>query len=295
MTHSAWSDFWSSEQNMSIQGEGSKAVNEILSNVWLSNINELLEQNMICFDLASGSGFLSNLVSQDSANKTPLVFAYDYAKVNHRLYLASVKIIDKQPIETITSTNNKADIVMSNFGFEYANIDKAFASMIEYTHKGTYVLLNCHHLESAYSKDGKDIVSAYKELSNSGLLEHFSKILALKDPVQKNQQAMIFFQDASIIDKRNGEGLSKMKIVDLFLHFYQINTEINENLDHFAHAIEQQNNYITRLEHQLQAAANYPVIIDHLKMNSSLFDIIKEQDVTFNGHLISKFITAKIK
>jgi len=296
MTNAAWSEFWSSEQNMCIQGEGSQIVNKKITQIWTECLTKILNEHAIFFDLASGSGYLSKLIKTAFSDIETSVVAYDYAKVNYKLYPDNVDIIDQQPIESISTLNGmKADIVASNFGFEYADIDKAFASMKEYTHKGSYLLLNCHHPQSIYSKDGKDIISAYKELNNSGLFKSFSELLALKDPIEKKQQAMNFFKEASIIDKRNGDGLSKMQIVEMLLHFYQINNNVSENLNHFSNAIEQQNNYIIRLEHQLQAAENYSLIINYLKNNSTQFDLIKEQDITLNEYLISKYIVAKIR
>lgn len=296
MENSAWSDFWSSDQDMCIQGDGSQEVNKLINDVWLAAVTNILKEEMICYDLASGSGYLPKLISQNFSNKKPSIVAYDYAKVNHQHYPSSVKIIDQHPIETISaSEKDKADIVMSNFGFEYADIDKAFSSMIEYTHKGTDLLLNCHHQDSIYSKDGKDIISAFKELNSSGLLDRFSKVLLIEAPTERKHKAVMFFQDASTIDKRNGNGLSKMQIVDMFLHFYKTNSNPADNLNSFMEAIIQQKNYITRLEHQLEAAHKYPAIINYLKSKQSLFCVIKEQDITFDGHLISKFITAKIK
>lgn len=289
----AWNNYWNTEQHGCIHGKGSEIVNQQLLNNWKQNSHKFVQNNMTCFDLASGSGYLSNLFYYEFADKKLDIVALDYASVNRSTYPDNVKIYENQNIEEIKEFKNKANLIVSNFGFEYANMVNAFNAMENYAAENAVIILNCHHPDSVYSIDNKDIIAAYTKFKQSGLLTQFNQILTESDLERKNKSAMAFFQAAQQIDSQHGQGLSKMQIVDMFLYFFKDTRNVVTKQNEFKLALNEQDRYVERLQHQLDAAQNYNAIIAYLNESNTPYELLSEAPLEVNGKLISKFVIAK--
>jgi len=157
-----WNSYWSQTKSLNsfAEGEQSQGYTGDIADFW-NRLFSTLPSNSTVLDLATGNGGLAVLAQQSNPSFT--VLASDAAKINPvALYnaedpiyptLNKIKFIAEMPSEQLKFEDKQFNLVMSQFGFEYAQTTEALEQIFRVLQaKGRFVAL-VHHKDSFISTD----------------------------------------------------------------------------------------------------------------------------------------------
>lgn len=176
-----WNSYWSKTKSLNsfAEGEHSQGYTGDIADFW-NRLFSTLSQESTLLDLATGNGGLAVLAQQ--SNSSFMVFASDAATIDPlALYsaedpiypvLKKIKFIAEMTSEALTFPDQKFNLVMSQFGFEYAKTTEALEQIFRVLKsKGRFVAL-VHHQDSFISADCRDGLKVIERMmAADGLLE----------------------------------------------------------------------------------------------------------------------------
>ncbi|NRQ42678.1 class I SAM-dependent methyltransferase [Rheinheimera sp. YQF-2] len=190
-----WSHYWQNSKSLNSFGEGDAALG-YTGNVqfYWHDIFSRMATGAVIVDIASGNGALaiSAIAFSELHNKNFTVYACDIADVKPEvLFQADPDILTKlkkvqfypaTAIENLPFENNSIDLIISQFGFEYANQIEAVAECNRVLKPDGCFNALIHHADSFISKDSEAGLAFYKHcLSEAGFLTQVERLLMLAE------------------------------------------------------------------------------------------------------------------
>lgn len=198
LTPEQWSAYWQNRTITSFHGHFQKNYDGAIKQFWTRVFQNLPDQANI-LDLATGNGALAILAQQYSLvhDKGFRVTGIDSAEINPTEYLASqmeltdtlakIRFISYASIENTGLPAGEFQLVMSQFGFEYADMGPAcreVARLLEPQH-GVFAAM-LHHQRSAVLQQAKEAMRQINHCNNSGLLDVAEQLVGLQENLRQN-------------------------------------------------------------------------------------------------------------
>lgn len=157
----SWTHYWQQgHQESCIDNQSSD--NSELDTLWQNVANQLSEQDVVV-DLATGNGSVLRKLYQYQSK--PHYIGVDYADIQPTWATdcPSVKFIGNTDIATLPFEDGQADLVTSQFGFEYGLSSSSLAELARVLKEKGQLALVIHHHESEVVQPAKNRLN---ELSN---------------------------------------------------------------------------------------------------------------------------------
>lgn len=129
-----WSEYWKSGHLTSFGNEFSENYTGHLRSIWERIFNRLPD-NFRLLDIATGNGALP-LLAQDHFKKSDVkgaIKGIDFANINSQPLIEhhlnkniSIELIGNVRAESLPFSDSEFDMVISQFGIEYSDIEKSF-------------------------------------------------------------------------------------------------------------------------------------------------------------------------
>ncbi|MCH2191200.1 MAG: class I SAM-dependent methyltransferase [Gammaproteobacteria bacterium] len=150
----AWNNYWDTGFNSTFTGHEDTGFFKELEQAWIAEF-ESLEDGSTIVDLGAGNGALTAtiLATNETHNKGFDVIAVDYAAVKNSSELFSKKradltVKDNTSIEETGLEGDSVDLCVSQFGFEYADHEKASSEAYRILKEGGRLIAIVHHKQS---------------------------------------------------------------------------------------------------------------------------------------------------
>ena len=190
-----WNHYWQSSKSLNSFSEGDAALGYRGSSqlYWYDTFNKTAK-NAVIVDIASGNGALaiSAVTFSELNDKNFTVYACDIADIKPEVLfqsepdiLAKLKKVQFYPataIEHLPFEDNSVDLIISQFGFEYADQSDAVTECQRVLKPNGRFNALVHHADSFISKDSVAGLAFYKYcLSDSGFLTQVEQLLVLAE------------------------------------------------------------------------------------------------------------------
>jgi len=188
--YSQWSNFW--QQGFITTFGRSKPDNYagVVRDFWREKFLDLPSRSRV-LDVATGNGAIATLAATVGAEKSKQFFiaATDAAQINPSVDIDEREKAIRQQIEFHSGTpcekqpfdDNYFDFVSSQFGFEYADIDKTIPEMHRVLVPGGYFVAISHHVDSQLIKAANAELEVYRyaldELNVFGTVRAYFEVL----------------------------------------------------------------------------------------------------------------------
>ena len=155
-TNELWSNYWQQGHKTSFGNRYTEEYEGTISIFWKDVFSKLSDSNHI-LDLCTGNASLIYVAQKGCTNFEGNVWhGVDYAKINvskELVELSNVKLIEQTSIEDLGLTHKYYDLVISNFGIEYSQIDRAIEQVAEVIKDNGKLKLVCHNKDSILIKE----------------------------------------------------------------------------------------------------------------------------------------------
>ena len=199
----AWSRYWQRGFLTTFSaGEGANYVGPI-RDFWVDAFSHVPDGGTVV-DCASGNGAVLSLAHDTflSRQSPPQLIAVDYADVGASPFFRDhpeVRAVGNTPIEDMPLPDHSADLVTSQFGFEYADPERAVPAMARILRPGGRFAALVHHAESDVSRASNVALGQIADTTTSGfpeaaraLLRHLDGLRASgADPKTDTQAATL--------------------------------------------------------------------------------------------------------
>lgn len=190
-----WDNYWHNSRSLNSFGEGSVALGYTgNSQSYWYNIFNSTAADAVVLDLASGNGALAMLALDysESTNKNFKVYACDLAAINPKrsfqaepailAKLDKIHFLPQTAIEKLPFSISSVDLLISQFGFEYASQADAFAECDRVLKPNGRFSALVHHADSFISRDSAAGLAFYRIcLNNRGILAQVEQLLVLAE------------------------------------------------------------------------------------------------------------------
>lgn len=270
-----WNSYWNNTKTLNSFAEShqQQGYSGDIALFW-HGIFEPLADNSTILDIATGNGGLAvlaqkynssfNLIATDAADIQPLVLFSALDDCYNALQ--QIQFIGKMPTEHLALSNNSIDLVISQFGFEYAPLITALEQIKRVLkHDGRFIAL-VHNRDSFITHDCLDGVAVLKQLLiEGGLVDQLlqfanicqslsgNQVLTTQQQqlfTENNQALLQFFQQVQqhFIDENQKDwfNLIAKDLVELIMQWQNLTTikvsKVKYNLEHFLLRITDQVN-----------------------------------------------------
>ena len=158
-----WSEYWAKGFASSFAGQEYEGA---IADHWYSTISELADGATV-LDLCCGSGSIFRLIDSEQRRRLNLV-GVDYAKLPPTDQ-NDFKLIGETNIEQLPFEDQSFDLVISQFGIEYADINRAIQEAQRVVKSKGRMSFICHHPRSAIVSNNKSIHSCTTQILDRAL------------------------------------------------------------------------------------------------------------------------------
>lgn len=161
-----WTDYWQNTNSLNsfAEGEQGRGYQDEVAEFWHSQFKHIAPESTVV-DLGTGNGAVAvlaeeyskqqdlqwNVIGLDSADINPQKLQIsDSTKKNH---LNNIEFIGNTPIESMIFEPNSISAFVSQFAFEYSNIQTSLELCLKCLKPGGIISIVAHHPESSISKD----------------------------------------------------------------------------------------------------------------------------------------------
>ncbi len=194
-----WTRYWSKGTTTTFFGRFNQNYDGEIKEFWQSNF-EKLPQDAKIIDFGTGNGALAILAAQYSLdhNKNFSITAIDYAEIDplkqviNKLpsnLLDSIEFMSGVNMENTGLNGAQYDAVISQFGFEYGNLEKTVnetSRLLKPNKSQLYLVMHYH--ESAIIQQGKDVLHQIDRCNSSQLHHILLKLLELLEQIKHLKQ-----------------------------------------------------------------------------------------------------------
>lgn len=169
-----WSNYWK-QGHLTSFGQDIKG-NYVgrLAKSWLSFFTSLEQQPLTLVDIGTGNGALLELATRVPQSAHWNMIGVDAASLTipDSLQLPNVDFKENTPAESLPFDDQSVDVVISQFGIEYANVAKALSEVRRVLKPGGIFKAIMHDSESCIVKPNAIILAAAKILQSDGYVLH---------------------------------------------------------------------------------------------------------------------------
>lgn len=180
-TNELWSNYWQQGHKTSFGNSFTEEYDGTISIFWNKVFNELSRGQKI-LDLCTGNASLIYIAQKGCVNFENNVWhGVDYAKIyvdKELAELPNVKLIEQTSIEDLILTQKYYDLVISNFGIEYSQLNKSIEQVSEVIKDSGILKLVCHHKDSILIKENsKELEIVSSLLEKKGVMQSLYSML----------------------------------------------------------------------------------------------------------------------
>ncbi|CAM3713364.1 class I SAM-dependent methyltransferase [Rheinheimera salexigens] len=268
-----WNSYWSNTKTLNSFAEGQQqhGYSGDIAQFWQAILQPVAENSTIV-DIATGNGGLAVLAQQHNASFN--IIATDAADINPLTLfspsddcypaLQQIQFMANVPTEQLTLASNSVDLVISQFGFEYAPLAAALAQIHRVLgKKGKFIAL-VHSQHSFITQDCQDGATVLQQLlQTDGLLSQLMQFanlcqaLATETQLSTAQQQQFsehntallqFFrqtqQQFTVQNQQEWFNLIAKDLVPLIMNWQSLTSatvdKTKQNLQHFLQRIQDQ-------------------------------------------------------
>jgi SAM-dependent methyltransferase len=174
----AWSNYWASGKTSTFGGLDDLASGQSLVELWGSYLGPISPGHVL--DVGCGNGSLGQIILQLAQQQiSPIkVTGIDSAilpQLDHGT--ADLTLMGGTAVETLPFEAETFELIVSQFGFEYAAIDEALGEIYRTLKPSGKVLVIGHHRSSWVCRDSFDVIRQMKEAEDSALLISVERLL----------------------------------------------------------------------------------------------------------------------
>lgn len=302
-----WDSYWSNTKTLNSFAEGQQqGYSGDIAEFWQKVLQPLADNSSIV-DIATGNGGLAVLAQQQNASFK--LIATDAADIkplnvfnpNDDCYsaLQQIQFMGQMPTEQLTLASNSADLVISQFGFEYAPLAAALAQIHRVlVAKGQFVAL-VHSKDSFISQDCLDGAKVLQQLLQAeGLLSqlmdfaYLCQSLSAASLLTEQQQQQFAKHNTALLqffkhtqqqmgnqNQQEWFNLIAKDLVALIMQWQTLTPEkvaqLTQNLQHFLQRIQDQITSAWTLEQVAQVKALcqatwQQVSVEHMRINEGI-------------------------
>lgn len=180
----AWSLYWSEDRLYSCVAQSSDEDQKVLNTLWQS-FSKTLQPNSHLLDLATGNGAVADALL--SVNSDLKIDAVDKASIDPLKFLkqhgnlVNVNFHTDTDIFDMSFEPQTFDAITSQFGIEYAGLEKASMHVMPLLKVGGHFQFVVHHAQSGILLSSKSkIIELQRLTEQSGILETLIQALAGK-------------------------------------------------------------------------------------------------------------------
>ena len=224
----AWTTFWKQGFPTSFANQLPNNYTGKLAQFWQSHFTQL--NNVKILDIATGNGAIALLAAKTDTvkNNNLEIFAVDYADINPLSSTNNKALIDlykkinftsRTPIEELPFPDSTFDLVTSQFGFEYAELNSAAKEIARVVSKyGTFISI-CHYENSKIHRYCLEDFKAYtKAISDLHLDHKINQVFIAFHDINSEQEVKLALKDSSNLNLLN---IIKSDLSELARHYPQ--------------------------------------------------------------------------
>jgi len=188
-----WSQYWSKGSLTTFVGNFDRGYDGDLKNFWISIFERFVVDERV-LDLGTGNGALIELIATfaEDTRKTFMVTGLDYADIEHlkdKTYSRiSTKFYPNTCIENTGLEANSYDHIISQFGFEYSDLEKSIPEIARILRsKGTLTLV-MHSLDSSLISESAEHLKQVNYCLDSKSIECSKELLPIIERIKSNQR-----------------------------------------------------------------------------------------------------------
>jgi ubiquinone/menaquinone biosynthesis C-methylase UbiE len=185
-----WTKYWQQGHLTSFGNEFAQNYTGELKQLWLDFFNQLDDKSMI-LDIGTGNGALIDFALQ--CDKSFVITGIDTATLTVPEALSTsnnVTFIEQTNTENLPFADQQYDVVISQFGLEYANLEKAISELLRVTKsKGRFHLVMHDHKSSIVKPNIKILAAANALMRDNGALKTLRQLVNAL--VKKNQSSAL--------------------------------------------------------------------------------------------------------
>lgn len=192
----AWSDYWTQGHITSFGDKYADNYQGSIKNYWRSVFNHLSKGKTI-LDIATGNGALLEMAKAEAPSSEIKLIGVDYAKIPQEVIKkrTGITIFSETPAESLPFENDTIDLVVSQYGAEYADFPNAMAEAHRVLKQQGELKLICHCAQSVVISDNQMIYQCSEALlAEGGAAEALQLLLAELD---KNEQTAALDTEAA--------------------------------------------------------------------------------------------------
>ena len=194
-----WTRYWQSGTVTTFHGRFANNYDGVVRSHW-HGIFDRLPADAKIVDLGTGNGAIALLAARYShcRHRDFDITAVDFAEIDPVRQLAGmaaarhlprVRFLGRTRIERTTLPDSTLELAMSQFGFEYAPADEAFAEVDRILKRsGGHFAAMIHHADSAIVRQAKDGIAQVAICEQSGLRRLIRKLHQRLDKLRKRSR-----------------------------------------------------------------------------------------------------------
>ena len=169
MPRDQWTNYWRDGVSTSFGHQAPAWYKRTLVPYWERTF-QVLPQGADILDVASGNGAVAAIaakVSNEDGSSFHIVAA-DKAVLSPQVQkgspLQEIEFVSGMPLEKLHFPGQSFDLVCSQFGIEYANMDKALEAVAGVLKSGGNLVIVAHHFDSTICKNSREEMRQYREM-----------------------------------------------------------------------------------------------------------------------------------
>jgi ubiquinone/menaquinone biosynthesis C-methylase UbiE len=212
-----WSLYWAGGALTSLPQDFSANYDGEIQQFWARQFATVPAGGRI-LDVCTGNGAIALLAADAtrSLERAPEILAVDAAAINpagvaerfpeRQAAIRAIDFIDRTPFEDLDLEAGSVDLIASQYGIEYCDLDRAAAKVFELLRTGGRMAMVCHSVSSDMLKTMEAEHRDYRQLDRSRLFERVEAFLAGELTAAQFRRALGHVRaeltgDASVKDK----------------------------------------------------------------------------------------------
>lgn len=294
-----WSDYWKQGHSDSFSDNDGSAYEGKIKKIWFDFFKPLAEDQSV-LDIGTGNGSLISLaqsmtlpsINWVGIDKATLNVSNELQKLNN------VNILEEVSAESLPFENGQFDLVISQFGIEYANFRESIHEVSRVLNENGRYCFIVHHADSIIVRSSGAILDVAKEVNKKGgavsllkeLLEELSR--DNKDKLETENLRFQLNNTLSKLQRKDKSALWGTNFPSLFSWVFSSPVNMKEKIEIVRNYENDLKGYIERLA-QMSAAAVSPEKIIlykdilHEQGLESVVDVIRGEDEQILGWKIN--------
>ena len=290
-----WTNYWSQGHLTSFGDAKNYNYQGDLANNWTRFFQQFQSGQKVILDVGTGNGALIDLALSEGLCVDNMLIGVDYAKLSvpQHLQVNNVRFLQSTNVEQLPLEDESIDVVISQYGIEYSNLDKSLTEVFRILKQGGCFRFVVHASNSVIVQPNKRILEAIVALrAEQGGLKLLKDLLHMmrkfgRGAMQTEAARYVLNQELGRLNQQNRNGLIGTNFPILLKSV--LNPALKEKdrktmLKQFEHEMVGQQQRLMELTAAAKSNEELDSVIDNLATLG--FDDIDKQPVNDNGDLI---------